>query len=442
MRKKIIKRIRDDDLMKVLGFTPHKGQKAIIPAIIDDNIREIDLCCGRRFGKTILAGYSAVREIIIPNRNVWIVAPTSDLTGMVFTEVVKFLGRLYDAGEYKITTKPYSKVVMGNGSFIECRTADNPTSLIGREVDLLIIDEAARIAPQVYQRELAATIMTRKGKVIKISTPKGKNNWFFLDYNRVKKDPNGFVWNAPSSDNPLNTPEEIERLRRMLPEAIFRQEYLATFEDSGTEVFRGVKEIVNSDCYEEPKDSHRYILGVDLAKFNDWTVLTVIDKQTHKVVYWDRFNKIDYPFQKNRIISTARRYNNAKIIIDSTGCGNPITDDLRRENLFIEDFKFSNKSKLEIIQKLSIFIEEKSVFIPAEQDLIDELENFGVDVSPSGNLIYSAPPGSHDDCVYSLALAVWGLITTKPQKETYSFDYEGKDRKVKRERIKRRKVHR
>jgi hypothetical protein len=407
--------------MSRLGFVPHEGQKAVLPAIIDENIREIDLACGRRWGKTLLMAYTGIREIIIPERNVWVVAPTSDLTQAVFVEIVKFIGKLYEAGEYSITSKPYMKLTMANGSYIECRTAENPTSLIGREVDLLIIDEAARISPTVYEQELAATTMTRKGKTIKISSPKGRSNWFYHDFERVKANDNGFVWNAPSSDNPLNTLEEIERLRKMLPVAIFNQEYLATFELSGTEVFRGITDIINSDCYEIAKPEHRYILGVDLAKFNDWTVLTVIDKQTHKVVFWDRFNKINYPFQKDRIVSTSRRFNNAKIIIDSTGVGNPITDDIKRENLMVDDYRFTNKSKLELVQKLSLFIEEKAIFIPNEQVLIDELNNFGMDVTTSGNLVYSAPQGMHDDCVYSLALAVWGLFQRNPQKEAREY---------------------
>ncbi len=419
MEKKL--KINDDKLMERLEFIPHEGQRNVLPAILDDNIREIDLACGRRWGKTKLISYSGTREMVIPNRNVWVVAPTSDLTQAVFVEIVKFIGKIYEPGEYQITSKPYMKLTMANGSYIECRTAENPTSLIGREVDLLLIDEAARISPNVYEQELAATTMTRKGKTIKISSPRGRSNWFYHDFIRVQANENGFVWNAPSSDNPLNTEDEIERLRKMLPVAIFNQEYLATFEVSGTEVFRDVDSIVNEDCKEEPNKEHRYILGVDLAKFNDWTVLTVIDKQTHKVVYWDRFNKINYPFQKDRIVSTSRKYNNAKIIIDSTGVGNPITDDIKRENLFVEDYRFTNKSKLELIQKLSLFIEERAIFIPNERVLIDELNNFGMDVTSGGNLIYSAPQGMHDDSVYSLALAVWGLFQRNPQKEAREY---------------------
>lgn len=410
-------KINDKKLRERLGFVPHRGQMAVLEGIEGNNdIKDVVLVCGRRWGKTKLVAYLAFREMLLPNRQVWIVAPTSDLTQKAFTEIVKFIGKMYEPGEYRITTKPYTKLRMANGSWIECKTADNPVSLIGEEVDLLIIDEAARLAPMTYDRELAATTMTRNGRTIFISTPKGLN-WFYHKYKQVSEADDGFIWNAPSSDNELNTTNWLEKLRKSLPEEIYNQEYNASFIDGASSVFRNIDKVINDDCYENPVPTHRYVLGVDLAKVNDYTVLTCVDRHTHKVVAWDRFNKIDYPIQKNRIVSLARRYNNARIIIDSTGVGNPITDDLRRESLIIDDFKFSNKSKDELVQKLNLFIEEQGIFIPNEPIIIDELKQFGVEVTDRGNITYSAPVGLHDDCVMSLGLAVWGLYSTDTIKD-------------------------
>ena len=418
-------KFNDDKFLERLQFKPHKGQRTVIDAIKNYIIRDIVLVCGRRWGKSYLMGYAAIREMVVPNRKVWIVAPTTDLTQKVFTYLVQFIGKLYQPKEYKITTKPYPKLLMANGYYIECKTADNPVSLIGDEVDLLIIDEAARLAPMTYERELAATTMTRKGRTIFISTPRGKN-WFHVKYRQVEEDDlTGFVWNAPSSDNPLNTFEEIEKMRRILPEAVFNQEYLAQFTESGIELFRGVDDIVNQDCYEDPKAEHRYILGVDLGRVNDFTVLTVIDKQTHKVVHWERFNKIDWKLQKDRVVVVAKKYNRAKVIIDSTGLGNPISEEIKREGLNVEDFVFTGsrsqtgRSKKDLIDKASIYIQEGSVFIPNEQILINELKSYAIDLTEAGNLVYSAPTGMHDDCVCSLALAIWGLYSRKLSKEIY-----------------------
>lgn len=409
-------KFNDEKFIEKLQFKPHKGQVSVIEAIKNFNIRDIVLVCGRRWGKSFIVAFVAIREMVLPKRKVWIVAPTTDLTQKVFTYIIQFIGKLYDPKEYKITTKPYPKLQMANGSYIECKTADNPVSLIGDEVDLLIIDEAARLAPMTYERELAATTMTRKGRTIFISTPRGKN-WFHTKYRQTEGEETGFAFNAPSSDNPLNTIDELDKLRKILPEAIFNQEYLAQFTESGIELFRGIDDIINQDCYEDPKPEHRYILGVDLGRVNDFTVLTVIDRQTHKVVHWERFNKIDWKLQKDRVVVVAKKYNRARVIVDSTGVGNPISQELIREGLSVDDFVFTGsnaktgRSKKDLIDKLSIYIQEGSIFIPNEEVLINELKSYAMELTESGNLTYSAPTGMHDDAVCSLALAVWGLYS-------------------------------
>jgi len=73
------------------------------------------------------------------------------------------------------------------------------------------------------------------------------------------------------------------------------------------------------------------------------------------------------------------------------------------------DFKFTGQSKKELIEKLSIYIEQLKVFIPNNETLIDELKAFGYTMTDAGNIRYNAPEGLHDDCVISLALAVWKL---------------------------------
>ncbi len=85
MKKKAIIKINDEKLLKKLGVKPHSGQLNVIEAIKDEKIRDIVLVCGRRWGKSFLMAYMAIRQVIIPNKKVWIVAPTTDLTQKVFT---------------------------------------------------------------------------------------------------------------------------------------------------------------------------------------------------------------------------------------------------------------------------------------------------------------------------------------------------------------------
>lgn len=402
-------------IAKDIGFEPHEGQKPIIKAYINGS-REIVWVSGRRSGKSNVLGFISDIECCLPNRKIWIVAPDYGLTEKVFAYLLKNVTKTFPEKSYKVSSKPGMNIRFNNGTIVECKSGDNPNSLLGDELDLLIIDEAAMLSPNIYDRYLFATTAMRKGTTIFISTP-NKKNWFFRKYKEVEGKEDGFVFRTPSSVNPHLPKEEIERAKNSLPEDVFKQEYLAEFLEVGAGVFRGFTEIVNDNCYEEPKDNHRYIIGVDVARVNDFTVITVIDKQTHKVVYWDRFNKIDWNLIIERITAVSQKYNRAKVIIDSSGVGSPPTEALKRNKVNAEDFKFSNRSKKDLIDKLSIFIEHKAIFIPNEPTILDELDCYACEMLDSGTIKYGAPIGKHDDCVMSLGLAVWGLVKPTVSKE-------------------------
>jgi len=414
-------KVNDRVLQNKLRFYPHEGQKGILKSFISGE-REMVLACGRRAGKSAICAYIALRAGLKPNTRIWIVSGSYELAQRVFNQLITFVATLFKNNKaYKIKMKPSPRLEFSNGSFIHCKSATEPDSLLGEALDLIIIDEAVTIPPLIYERFIYPTTSTTKGQIIFISSPRGRD-WFYRKYIECKEFGNGF--NFPSNVNPMVTQDEFERARRMLPEQIFKQEYLGLFLDDAASVFRGVRKIVNEDCLEDPKETHTYLIGVDLGKFNDFTVITVLDRQTHKVVYWDRFNQINWPFQKERIKMVANRYRSAgavsKIILDSTGIGSPIGDDLKHDGMYVEEFKFTggrSSTKEQMIEKLSLFIEQEGIYIPNEPILVDELESYGCEVSDAGYKKYSAPMGQHDDAVCSLALAVWGLYSTDREAE-------------------------
>jgi len=156
---------------------------------------------------------------------------------------------------------------------------------------------------------------------------------------------------------------------------------------------------------------------LDLAQSEDWTAISIFDSITKKEVHLDRFQKRDYTLQKRQIMAKAQRYNNARIIMDTTGVGRPIYDDLRSEGLFVEDFTFTGKSKEELIGKLIVSVEEKYIRVQPVQYATDEMEAFEFKYRnektglPLKNIQYGAPQGYHDDVVCARALANWGLTS-------------------------------
>jgi|TARA_R100001530_G_scaffold127734_1_gene97070 phage terminase large subunit-like protein len=398
-------KIDDKRLQEKIGWTPHEDQNPVLRAI--EKLRIVVLCAGRRWGKSALCAYIALRVLVQPNKKIWIVSPTYDLSLKVFNYLVRWFGVVAPSQLKGVVYRPYPKIQTATGSVVECKSAENPKSLLGEELDLLIVDEAAQIDRRIWEQFLFPTTSSRQGKTIFISTPLGKN-WFNDRY--VEADANGGAFRFESRSNPYFPKGEWERAEEMLPKHVFQQEYQADFLDDASAVFRGVYDIIRDGIERDSEKGHFYTIGVDLAKYRDYTVLTVMDRSINSVVHIDRFNEIGWNIQKARIIALAKRYNNARLVIDSTGVGDPISEDLRRAGILVDDFKYSGKSKLQLIEKLTIWIEQGNIFIPAYRPLLDELDHFGYILTDKGHFSYGAPTGKHDDCVNSLALSVWTLI--------------------------------
>ena len=153
-------------------------------------------------------------------------------------------------------------------------------------------------------------------------------------------------------------------------------------------------------------------MGGDLAKLEDFTVLAFWIMDGHLCAF-DRFNQIDWVFQRKRIVQLAQQYN-ARLLIDSSGVGDPVCDELHRENVRVEGYKFTNATKKDLIENLSMMIENEQISTPNIPELINELKLYGYKTTPSGNVQYGAPEGYHDDCVIALALAAWQLKHIPP----------------------------
>lgn len=358
---------------------------------------------GRRGGKTLAAAQEAVRlALTIPGGIGWIVAPTYPISRVAWRQFLKAMPKQL----IKSHNKAERIIELVNGHIIECRSAHKPEDLVGEGLDWLWIDEAARVKREAWEESLRPTLSDKKGRAFFTTTPRGRN-WvwelYCLGQDRLQPEYENFHF--PTSGNPYIDPTEIELARKTLPEMVFRQEYLAEFLDDVNQVFRYVRRQAIG-AFEEPQPSCSYVMGADLAKHVDFTVLTVLRVDTDSVVAWDRFNEIDWSLQKQRIVALAQKYR-AMVLLDSTGVGDPVFDDLKRSGIRVEGYRFTNETKTQLVEYLAMAIEQGKVTYPGIPELINELESFEYEITRAGNVKYGAPEGQHDDCVMSLALAVW-----------------------------------
>ena len=348
----------------------------------------------------------------------WWVAPTYSQAENAFNIICKMLPNgtaNIKKGDLKIEIlRPDGKVQ----STIEFKSGEKSGNLRGFAVNFFVIDEAALIDHESYI-SVMTTLTNTKGRGLIISTPKGRG-WFYDVYKygekfnedgspKYSKDypdpyPEYMSFRLPTSANPFNSQEAIALLKRDLPEDAFRQEVLAEFLTESAGVFKGIRSCISGEL-EAPKAGVSYVMGADLARINDYTVLTVVNDKNH-VVFFERFNKVDWSMQLEYIKSKAKLYNNALVVIDSTGVGDAPTESLMKAGVRVKPFKIgNNNTKKQLIDRLRIAIEQKKISYPAIPNLISELEAYEYSITDGGVIRYSAPSGKHDDCVISLALA-------------------------------------
>ena len=97
-------------------------------------------------------------------------------------------------------------------------------------------------------------------------------------------------------------------------------------------------------------------------------------------------------------------------MIDSTGVGEPVYDDLYSRGMNILPFRFNKASRTDILKNLQILLEQDKIKIPNDEVLINELKSMTYGLSESGiSTVIQVPDGKHDDRIMSLALAVWQI---------------------------------
>jgi phage FluMu gp28-like protein len=319
-----------------------------------------------------------------------------------------FFGKLTEALPFP-NNKSDLKIAFPTGGEIEFFTGERLDNLRGRKFHLVIVDEASFI-PDLengWNNSIRPTLTDYKGKAVFLSTPKGKNFFYSLFMKEGENDWSSFKFT--SYDNPFIDPQEIDDARMQLPEVVFEQEYMANPSENSANPFGNA--FIRS-CIKPISNQPVVSFGIDVAKSFDHTVIIGLDNSGN-VAYYDRF-QMDWHNTKENI----KRLPRCPILIDSTGVGDPILEDLKRDGLQIEGLKFTSQSKQQLMEGLSTAIQQSKIGFP-DGVIKDELEVFEYEFTKSG-VRYSAPTGFHDDAVCALALA-WSNYSMKRGNGRYSF---------------------
>lgn len=367
------------------------------------------LRCGRQFGKTTLS-QTLIIEPALKGLEARYYAPTykalmdfwRDITEIV-DPIVRPGGKSQDEHRLELLT----------GGVIEMWSLDDPDASRGRHSSRVVIDEAAYLPKLAYSVDfvIRATLLRYHGDLWILSTPKGLN-----DFYRLGKRPGWTSLHYTTFDNPYIDKAEIEQLRSDMPERAFRQEIMAEFIENGG-FFQQIDQAAVVQERERPEDhaGHTFVAACDWALSEDYTIVAVGCRECNRVVDWERFNQMDYTYQRAKVVDLYRRWGCQGILPERNSIGQPNIEMLSAEGLWVmpgtdgaPGFVTSATTKPMIVQGLAGAIEHGGFKVPVEA--ADELRSFEVLSMASGHLQFKAPSGEHDDWVMALAL-LWNAMT-------------------------------
>lgn len=410
-RKDTIQKKVNRSVQQVQLYTPHKGQRKIHQyLLLNPDTKFIILNCGRRFGKSFFASNQALFWALSnPNVAVGYVTPSYKLAKYIFELVCSAITEKFPFLKKQGINKSDLKITFTNNSYIEFVSAGEGAvdNLRGRGYRYGVIDEAAQISDDAWNKVLRPIFLLAK-QVILCSTPLGKGSWYYQIFQEGLKEEQtkykSFIMGTAS--NPLVPPEELEDMKKQLPDNIYKQEVLAEFLDDGEgSVFKNINDcIIDSNLISY---SGKYVAGLDIGRAEDYTVLSIIDLNTHQLVYQNRWNKMDYNAITKAVAAQLLKWNPVDCWVETNSIGDFFFDSLKEKYKGkLSSFYTLNKNKQQIIESLIVDFETEAIKIINSESLLNELKTFGIEFSKKNrSVVYRGMHGAHDDCVMSLAFA-------------------------------------
>lgn len=324
----------------------------------------------------------------------WWVAPVYGQTKIAFKRITRYLPP--DAFKYNQSDLTVTSLT---GGVLAFKSGEKPDNLYGEDVRFAVLDEASRMREEVWHA-MRSTLTATRGPMRIIGNVKGRKNWFYRMCRKAQGGEPDYsyhkitAWDAVEAG--VLDQEEIESARRDLPENVFNELYLAEPSDDGGNPF-GLNWI--EECLMPgltAKDP--VVFGWDLAKSVDYTVGIGLDEDG-RMCRWERFQK---PWRQTREI-IIKMIGDTPALIDSTGVGDPIMEDVKAHCPQAEGFKFTSQSKQMLMEGLASAIQSEEIAFT--EPVKYELELFEYEYTRS-SVKYSSPVGYHDDQVCSLALAL------------------------------------
>lgn len=380
------------------------------------------VAAGRRTGKSRLAAYLLLFKALSTDKgHIFYVAPTQGQARDIMWNLLLELGNEV----IKNAHVNNMQITLTNNIIISLKGADRPETMRGISLFYLVLDEYADMKPEVWETILRPALTDLKGGCLFIGTPIGRNHFYEL-YKQAQEQEGYKAWHYTSYDNNLLDKAEIDGAKKSMSSYAFRQEFLASFEARGSEVFKEEWVIFDE---KEPMGGEYYI-AADLAGFAEMnkpkTKNSKLDNSAIAVVkinehgWWVEsiiYGRWDLNETAIKIFDAVRKYEPISVGIEKgiamQAVISPLSDLMRQYNRYfhIEKLTHGNKNKTDrVMWALQGRFENGKIKLNRgdwNDTFLDELYQFP-DIL------------THDDCVDALAyIDQLQTITYQPE---YEFD--------------------
>jgi hypothetical protein len=207
--------------MGLLGMDPDPWQAQVLEA----GHRRLLLNCSRQAGKSTSVAVLSLLEALYNRGSLTLLLSRSlRQSTELFHRITEFHRRVKFILLEKRTAH---ELRLTSGSRIISLPCREDTIRGFASVNLLVIDEAARVPDDLY-RAVRPMLAVSRGRLVCLSTPRGKHGFFYdawahggADWVRIQ---------VPATQVPRNSAETLAEERRCLGEATYRQEYECSFE--------------------------------------------------------------------------------------------------------------------------------------------------------------------------------------------------------------------
>lgn len=197
--------------------------------------RDILLLASRQAGKSTVSGILALHQAVYtPGSLILVVSPSERQSKRLLRTVRRHYGAVRAVAP--AVTEGMLTIELRNGSEIHALPGREATVRGFSEVDLLIIDEAARVDDALYA-SIRPMLALSRGKLIALSTPFGKRGFFHREWTE-----GGPAWHrakVTAYECPRIPRDWLEAERARIGDWWFDQEYCCIFKDAIDSFFRG-----------------------------------------------------------------------------------------------------------------------------------------------------------------------------------------------------------